>query len=64
MTADKGRIRLQVQVLSWEDPNSSTSDTRQEELLPWTEPCAADLTINDLAEKIENRFERIYRGKG
>ena len=60
------RIRLQVRVEPLEAPSSpaAPSGSRQEKILPWTEPCSEDLPISELWAKIESRFERIYPGRG
>lgn len=62
-----GRIRISVQVLAWSDPNDLLRDqvkTRQENYRTWLEPCDEEVTINELAERIENRFPKIHAGKG
>ena len=59
-------LRLQVQVLPWQDTASANWAPlqRKEVILPWTEPCPENLTISELAERIETRFENIHKGKG
>lgn len=61
------RIRLQIHILPWQDAALSShpaTQLRQEKILPWTEPCDESLTIQELSEKIVQRFANIHKGKG
>lgn len=62
-----GRIRLQIHILPLRDSGSTSNlvqSTRQEVILPWTEPCPEDLTIQELSEKIVSSFASIHPNKG
>ena len=59
------RIRVRVEVQPWSEPTEVARDpgkARQEVIKPYLEPCAEDVTINELAEKIVNRFRKVHRG--
>lgn len=53
-------IRLDVHVLPWED----TTQDQREAIMPWTEPCSADTTIEELEAIIRSSFSTLHRGKG
>ena len=57
-----GIIRVRVQVLLWTDPIDSVKARR--EIQPFLEPCDEEVTINELALRIENRFNGVHTGKG
>lgn len=61
------RLRLHVQVLPWQNstlPNGSPQNTRPAVVLPWIEPCAEDISLQELSERIMSRFASIHPGKG
>ncbi|KAL9099072.1 MAG: hypothetical protein Q9163_005374 [Psora crenata] len=61
------RIRLQIQVLPWDETTSqqsSHSQARPDEVRPWTQPEAADSTLQQLVDHIVERYGRIYVGRG
>ena len=58
-------IRLKVKVLPWKNPISSIgSASRQEDIKTWIEPCAEDVTISALHERILDSFADLHGGKG
>lgn len=60
-------LRLHVQILPWQNsslPNDCSQNTRREVILPWIEPCAEDVSLQELSERIISRFASIHRGKG
>ncbi|KAL9128778.1 MAG: hypothetical protein Q9217_002607 [Psora testacea] len=60
-------IRLQIQILPWDEPilqPSSTPQARQDEVRPWTQPEAANNTLQQLVDNIVERYGRIYVGRG
>lgn len=61
------RIRLQVQILPWQEPETQSAgdaQPRQEQIRPWTQPCADDTTLQQLADDIVVRFGKLHVGKG
>ncbi|KAL8822862.1 MAG: hypothetical protein Q9191_006412, partial [Dirinaria sp. TL-2023a] len=58
-------IRLKVKVLPWRNPITSIgSASRQEDIKTWIEPCAEDVTISALHERILDSFADLHGGKG
>jgi len=58
------RIRVRVEVLPWSNPTELLRDevkSHQDATRPYLEPCAQEVTINELAERIKNRFMNIHR---
>ena len=54
-------IRLDVHVLPWED---TAQGKQREAIMPWTEPCSADITVDELEAMIRSSFSTLHRGKG
>ena len=57
-----GIVRVRVQVLLWTDPTDSAKARR--EIQPFLEPCEEEVTINELALRIEKKFLGVHTGKG
>lgn len=54
-------IRLDVHVLPWED---TAQGQLREAIMPWTEPCSADIDVEELEAMIKSSFSTLHRGKG
>lgn len=57
-------IRVRVEILPWSNRTELLRDEvkpRQDAFRPYLEPCTQDVTINELAERIGNRFEKLQR---
>ena len=54
-------IRLDVHVLPWED---TTRGQQREAIMPWAEPCSADIAVEELEAMIRSSFSTLHRGKG
>lgn len=54
-------IRLDVHVLPWED---TAQGQPREAIMPWTEPCSADIPVEELEAMIRSSFSTLHRGKG
>lgn len=61
------RVRLQIQVLPWEESTSQPSRGArgyEHDIRPWLQPEDADNTLQQLVDNIVHRFGRIYIGRG
>lgn len=61
------RVRLQIQVLPWEESVSRPSRGAREhdnDIRPWLQPEDADNTLQQLVDNINQRYARIYIGRG
>lgn len=54
-------IRLDVHVLPWED---KVQGQPRETIMPWTEPCSADVNVEELEAMMRSSFSTLHRGKG
>lgn len=58
-----GRIRLQIQVMPWaQGLGPSTSQTRRGEVDKFCQPCDEESTIQELADEVYARWERVNPG--
>lgn len=62
------RLRLQIEILPLECNATPARDrataSKDHAIRPWTQPEAAEITLEQLAEHIEARYGRIYVGNG
>ena len=60
-----GRLRLQAQVLPWDDPDTFPDEKAYKDAtIKMAQPCLEDDTVGDFLELVRERWAKTYVGYG